>query len=223
MRPVQKRGFFNFCCAFIPGASEMYMGFMKMGFSLMLTFFLGISAIGFLELSDMFMLLPMVMWFYAFFHARNLTSCRPEIFATIQDDYFWNDFLDGKRIDIRSETSRKVIAWVLIIIGVATIWNIITRPISSMFDWMIESRFAPYVGWIYDAFASLPRLVISCVIILVGVRLITGKKKQLFLTNNSYDVVVTGSACNSNNAGNFNTSASDNTSVNNMGEVKKDA
>lgn len=223
MRPVQKRGFFNFCCAFIPGASEMYMGFMKMGCSLMLAFFLGISAIGFLELSDMFMLLPMVMWFYSFFHARNLTTCRPEVFMGLQDDYFWNDFLDGKRIDIKSETTRKVIAWALIIIGTVTIWNIISRPFQDMFDWMIESRFAPYIGWIYGAFESLPRLLVSIVILFVGVRMITGKKKQLFLTDNGYDIVTNSNAASSNNVGNFNGTSYSNVSVNNQGEEKKEA
>ena len=31
-----KNGFLTFCCAFIPGAGQMYQGYMKRGLSLML-------------------------------------------------------------------------------------------------------------------------------------------------------------------------------------------
>ena len=32
-----KNGFLTFCCAFIPGAGQMYQGYMKRGLSLILT------------------------------------------------------------------------------------------------------------------------------------------------------------------------------------------
>ena len=34
-----KNGFLTFCCAFIPGAGQMYQGYMKRGLSLILIFF----------------------------------------------------------------------------------------------------------------------------------------------------------------------------------------
>ena len=36
----KKSKFFTFCCSLIPGAGEMYLGFLKQGISIMTTFFL---------------------------------------------------------------------------------------------------------------------------------------------------------------------------------------
>ena len=187
---AQKRGFFNFIFSFLPGAAEMYMGFMKMGASLMLGFFGMIGIIGFLGLSDAFMMIPIVLYFYSFFHARNIATCRPEVFAGLQDDYFWNELLDGKEINIKSETAKKIGAWVLIIAGVSMLWNLITDPIMDGLR-----AFADLTGmqFIYDAvdgfIYSLPRLVVAIVIIAVGVKLIRGKKKNLYIDEkSSYDM-----------------------------------
>lgn len=187
---AQKRGFFNFIFSFLPGAAEMYMGFMKMGASLMLGFFGMIGIIGFLGLSDAFMMIPIVLYFYSFFHARNIATCRPEVFAGLQDDYFWNELLDGKEINIKSETAKKIGAWALIIAGVSMLWNLITDPIMDGLR-----AFADLTGmqFIYDAvdgfIYSLPRLVVAIVIIAVGVKLIRGKKKNLYIDEkSSYDM-----------------------------------
>ncbi|WP_026527124.1 hypothetical protein [Butyrivibrio sp. VCD2006] len=185
MRPRQKRGFFNFIFAFLPGAAEMYMGFMKMGASLMLTFFGVIMMIGFLDLSDAFAVFIPVIWFYGFFHARNLATCTPDIFMSIRDDFFWNDFIDGKKINIQSEKTRKVIAWALIIIGIATLWNMVTRPIEEAFLWMTDSPIARYL---HGAFESIPKLLIALLIIFVGLKMINGKKKELFISDITYDI-----------------------------------
>ncbi|SDB66823.1 hypothetical protein [Butyrivibrio sp. INlla16] len=179
---AQKRGFFNFIFAFVPGAAEMYMGFMKMGISLMGAFFGLMGLIAFLGLSDAFMMIPIVLWFYSFFHARNMATCRIDIFAGLQDDYFWNELFDGKGINLKSETAKKVSAWVLIIAGVSIIWNIVVEPILGGVEALANMT---GLNFIYDAVAgcvySLPRLIIAVVIIVLGLRLIRGKKNTLYV------------------------------------------
>ncbi|WP_022762961.1 MULTISPECIES: hypothetical protein [unclassified Butyrivibrio] len=179
---AQKRGFFNFIFAFVPGAAEMYMGFMKMGISLMGAFFGLMGLIAFLGLSDAFMMIPIVLWFYSFFHARNMATCRIDVFAGLQDDYFWNEFFDGKGINLKSETAKKISAWVLIIAGVSIIWNIVVEPILSGVEALANMT---GLNFIYDAVAgcvySLPRLIIAVVIIVLGLRLIRGKKNTLYV------------------------------------------
>ena len=160
------------------------MGFMKMGASLMLTFMGGIMAIGFLGLSDAFVAIPAVMWFYGFFHARNLTTCHPEVFERIKDEYFWNDFIDGKKLNIKSESARKVIAWVLIIIGVSTLWSIGRNSL----EWLVETIAPGKVGLVYSMLDSIPRILIALVIIFAGLTLISGKKKELFITDKTFDI-----------------------------------
>ena len=61
MKTKKKSRFLTFCFSMLPGAGEMYMGFMRTGVSLMLLFFLSIyipvslrlselSVIGFVEI-----------------------------------------------------------------------------------------------------------------------------------------------------------------------------
>ena len=86
-----KNGFLTFCCAFIPGAGQMYQGYMKRGLSLILTACL----IGMVSsLLNPVLLLLVVVWMYSFFDTFNL---RAQIGAGTapQDDYLvhinWHD------------------------------------------------------------------------------------------------------------------------------------
>ena len=49
MKTKKKSRFLSFCFSFLPGAAEMYMGFMKTGMSLMLVFFLLIAFSGWIQ------------------------------------------------------------------------------------------------------------------------------------------------------------------------------
>ena len=78
-----KNGFLTFCCAFIPGAGQMYQGYMKRGLSLILTACL-IGMVG--SLLNPVLLLLVVLWMYSFFDTFNL---RAQIIADTapEDDY----------------------------------------------------------------------------------------------------------------------------------------
>ena len=66
-----KNGFLTFCCAFIPGAGQMYQGYMKRGLSLILT----ACCIGMVSsLLNPVLLLLVVVWMYSFFDTFNLNS-----------------------------------------------------------------------------------------------------------------------------------------------------
>ncbi|WP_026511057.1 hypothetical protein [Butyrivibrio sp. LC3010] len=184
---AQKRGFFNFIFAFMPGAAEMYMGFMKMGISIMGSFMGMIGIIGFLGLSDAFMIIPVVLWFYAFFHARNLATCNPQFFMTVQDDYFWNELFGEKKINIQSSTARKIVAWVLIIAGLSIIWNMIMSPISEGLNYIADYTGLAIFEIINNAFYFLPTFIFAIVIVYIGIRLIIGKKKDLYITDKYMD------------------------------------
>ncbi|WP_026664929.1 hypothetical protein [Butyrivibrio sp. FC2001] len=191
MRPQQKRGLFNFLCAFMPGASEMNMGFMKMGLSIMAVFVISFGLIPLLSLNDIFMVVPMIMWFYGFFHARNLTHSAPEVFASLKDDFFWNELVTGKAINIKSETLRKCGAWALIVMGVLMLWNIVWDPISDYLQYlMYEQEHGRIAGYIYQLVYSFPKCVVGALIIVIGVKLILGKKQQLYITDTSSNPIL---------------------------------
>ena len=66
-----KNGFLTFCCAFIPGAGQMYQGYMKRGLSLILM----ACCIGMVSsLLNPVMLLLVVVWMYSFFDTFNLRA-----------------------------------------------------------------------------------------------------------------------------------------------------
>lgn len=62
----KKNGFFRFLWSFIPGAGEMYMGFMKQGVTLMAVF-AGIIAVA-IAMNMVFFFFPLpIIWFILFF------------------------------------------------------------------------------------------------------------------------------------------------------------
>lgn len=169
----QKRGkFTTFLYSLIPGAAEMYMGFMKKGISLMAVFILCFVVPSVLRVSDVFILFAVLVWFYSFFHARNLASCKEEEFQQLSDEYVWSSFIEGKEIKITNPSLRKWGAIILIVYGVAQLWHTIARWIYYLIPdhmWETASMFVDEV----------PQVLVSLVIIIIGLKLIAGKKEEL--------------------------------------------
>lgn len=169
----QKRGrFTTFLCSLIPGAAEMYMGFMKKGISLMAIFILCFVIPSVLRVSDVFILFAVLVWFYSFFHARNLAACSAEEFKELEDTYVWSSFIEGKEIKITNPTLRKWGAIILIVYGLSQLWRSISRWIYQLIPnhlWEVGSMFVD----------EIPKVVVSIVIIIIGFRLIAGKKEEL--------------------------------------------
>ena len=169
----QKRGkVTTFLCSLIPGAAEMYMGFMKKGISLMAIFILCFVVPSVLRVSDVFILFAVLVWFYSFFHARNLTACKEEEFLALTDEYVWSSFIEGKEIKITNPTLRKWGAIVLIVYGLSQLWRSISRWIYQL----LPSHLWEVGSMIVD---EVPQVVVSIVIIIIGFRLIAGKKEEL--------------------------------------------
>ena len=82
----KKNKLLTFLWSLIPGAGEMYLGFFKMGTSLMALFLLLLSFSGFLNFYVLSLLSP-VVWFYSFFHTNNLNSLPDEEFYALEDSY----------------------------------------------------------------------------------------------------------------------------------------
>lgn len=168
----KKNGFFTFIWSFMPGAAEMYMGFMKCGLSLMLLFFGGITISSVIYYSNVFLLVPVLVWFYSFFHARNLASCTEEVLQTMEDDFIWDNFGDGSKTKIASPTFRKWGAAILIVIGASMLWQNCRSVIANI----LPDRYWNVVWPIFD---NMPQVAISLLIIIIGIGLIVGKKKEV--------------------------------------------
>ena len=174
MKQQKKSKFFTFIFSFIPGAAEMYMGFMKQGISLMAMFMVCLAIP--LSLSvrpfEMLALSAVVVWFYSFFHARNLAALPEADFNALEDCFVWEGFLEEKSFKISSPTIRKWVAGILMVIGAVMLWD----NFSSITYQLIPNR---YWDEVYPIISRIPELVVAVLIIVIGFRLIAGKKEEL--------------------------------------------
>ena len=146
----KKSGFLTFCFSLVPGAGEMYMGFMKQGVSIMAFFWLLIFLSAFLNIGPVLFILP-ILWCYSFFNVHNLRGMCDEEFYAMEDDYLFH--LDRVLPAERWNKKRNnILAWVLIVVGVVILWSIVD---------------------------VVPQLAVSFFFIWVGISLIRGKKKEL--------------------------------------------
>lgn len=172
MKPKKKNNVFTFFCSFLPGAAEMYMGFMRMGISLMALFFLTFMIPAMFNANDVFICLAFTVWFYGFFHARNLSACDDEAFELLKDQFIWEEFIEGKPVKISEKIGRKWIAGILIFLGMGILWSNFRSIIYNLIPDELWEELYPIV-------ANIPGTVIAVIIIIVGVRMILGKKEEL--------------------------------------------
>ena len=168
----KKSGFWNFILAWVPGCSEMYMGFMKMGVSLMAAFW-GIIVVAILLNMGPLMFGAMIVWFYSFFHARNLYHTDEELFAQMEDNYLFDLEAIRASKEMISGKYRRIVAIVLVILGIV----LVLRGLYSTFAFILPE----IVRDIYFRIAyDLPQIVVGVAIIVIGKTMLNGKKQELF-------------------------------------------
>lgn len=171
MRQQKKSKFFNFMCSFIPGAAEMHMGFMKQGLSLMALFALSIVGCAY-EVQALFIPAMVLIWFYGFFHARNVAALPDEEFSALSDAFIWEGVIEQNGFKISSPTIRKWAAGILIVLGAGMLWDNFSTIIYNL----IPDR---YWDEVYPIVNRIPEVVVALLIIVIGFRLIAGKKEEL--------------------------------------------
>ena len=168
-----KNGFLTFCCAFIPGAGQMYQGYMKRGLSLITMFCVAFGA-GTL-LGVLYVAMPIV-WMYSFFDTFNL---RAQIGAGTapEDDYLVHfNWHDARMTQFMGE-SHKLVGWGLIALGAIVFYNnIIMRVLGDvMWRWGQDN---PVFRAIYLMLDALPQIVVCVALIVCGMWLVRGPKNK---------------------------------------------
>lgn len=171
MKQQKKNKFFTGILSFVPGAAEMYMGFMKQGISMMGIFLLCIAITG-LFYMDLFVFAAILVWAYSFFHARNVAASEEDVFLTLQDNYIWTDFIDGKNMQVSNPVFRKWGAWILVVLGVVMLWQNVSKFIYRLIPEQMWNLMAPVIE-------QIPEFVIAFMLIIIGIRMIKGKKEEL--------------------------------------------
>lgn len=163
----KKNSFLTFCFAFIPGAGQMYQGYMKRGVSLMGLFALVSFVAGFMRMGFLTFALP-VIWFYAFFDTFNIKGMTEQDRAQ-RPDAFLLDMNGVLNKDWQALLRRRhgVVGWLCIFLGAYLIFINFVEP------WMWQLR--EYMPWLVSLIDSLPTLVVAVLVIVLGVFLLKGR------------------------------------------------
>ena len=158
-----KNGFLTLLFAFIPGAGQMYQGYMKRGLSLVLMCCaIGAVAVLFSPVA----LFLLVVFMYSFFDTLNLRA-QIALGKAPEDDYL---------VHLDPKDSHKLVGWVLIVFGVLIVYeNIIMEMLNEvLWRWGRDSvAFRAF----YLVMDRLPDVVACVAFILCGVWLVRGPRK----------------------------------------------
>lgn len=172
MKQQKKGKFFTFIFSFLPGAAEMYMGFMRQGVSLMALFLLSLVIPLSTNSLEILAMTAVVIWFYGFFHARNLAAMPEAEFMELSDAFIWEGFLEERNFRISNPALRKWGAAILIVFGAVLLWENFSSIIYNLIPDYLWSKLYPIIN-------SVPQVVIAVLIIVIGFRLMAGKKEEL--------------------------------------------
>lgn len=151
--------------AFLPGAGHMYMGLMKMGVSFMAAFF-GVIAVSDLLGLDPLAYLSAIIWFYSFFDCMNKRFSHDADFEKIEDRYLFSFDKIKEKISA-NKNSKLILGIVLVALGVYIMLINFLRQLNVFF---------PGIAVVESVIS--PRVLASVAIIVFGVWLIIGKRKE---------------------------------------------
>lgn len=164
-----KNGLLTLLFAFIPGAGQMYQGYMKRGLSLMLMCcVIGVLAMLFSPIA----LFLMLVFMYSFFDTLNLRA-QIALGNAPADDYLVHLDPKDKRLARLLLDSHKLVGWALIAFGALIAYQSLIMNILGdlVYRWGHSS---PVFRALYLVMASLPDVVVCVALIVCGVWLVKG-------------------------------------------------
>lgn len=168
----KKSGFWTVLFSFLPGAGQMYQGYMKRGVSLM-GLFCGVVLISaLLNVAELSLVLP-VVFCYAFFDSLNIHSYTFEDAQAHPDDFLFFESESGL-LQRLHRVQGKGLGIALVAVGC----YLLLRNFYGMFmGWLWY-----YSEWAYrlldNCLDRVPSLAVGLAIILLGLHLIRGGKKK---------------------------------------------
>ena len=158
---MKKNAFLTFIFACIPGAGQMYYGYMKRGLS-MITFFCLFIMAG--TLVNVLVVGSIIVWMYSFFDTydliRHLAAGEPK-----DDDLLLPANWDNIRAILPQHN--KLLGWGLIAFGIWALYNILIA------DWMttVLEHFFGY-GYAYDIIHGIPNILVGILLVVAGIKLL---------------------------------------------------
>lgn len=173
-----------FLFSLIPGAAHMYIGLVKRGLVIMLALVAG-AGLAMMADTPAFLLVLPVLWFYSFFDAWYKYHLPEDKLAKVRDDFLF--FLNAMPENVRSDPRFKKVASanvlkvggiVAIIAGAYLIWDqIIVRVLIRLLS-DTDAEILSQISY------KLPQVAVAVILIVVGIKLISHKKRELDRKNN---------------------------------------
>ena len=168
---MKKSLFLTFCFSFIPGAGQMYQGYMKKGLSVMILFATMIALFAMTEIAIFAIPIPIILA-YSFFNTYNL---RNKIGTNNQeeDKYIWEEEESKKMFgSIKIKKKNTLLGSCLILIGIYILLNSVLLKIANIYDIEIISNVIHIVS------RYLPSLIIAVLSIVFGLKFILNKNEN---------------------------------------------
>lgn len=171
-RPRTKSKFLTFMCSLIPGAGQMYFGLYKKGISIM-SLFCGIIFLATtLYLPSLTVILP-IIYFYSFFESVNRMNMPVEQVKFLKDDWMFIGSLGfNEKCKGFFEKTGSIGLWIGVAVFAIGIYALFSG-LSNVFAYF--GNYEIY-NWIRLVLRWTPSLVIPIICILIGIRLIVGRK-----------------------------------------------
>lgn len=164
-----KNGILTFFFAFIPGAGQMYQGYMKRGLSLISVCCL--VCVAAILLPPLLALLPIV-WMYSFFDTFNLRS-QLGAEAAPEDDYLVHIQSDTQLKQLMAK-SHTLVGWALVALGGYALYD--TFLMGTLRNLYYRYENSALVRTLYDLGRNLPTLAVCVALIVVGIWLVRGPR-----------------------------------------------
>ena len=153
--------------ALFPGAGHMFNGFMKLGLSFMALFWFIILFSGWARMDVLALLLPLV-WFWSFMDCINRRFIDEAEFYAQEDQWLFSGYYNLSFGKISGRVGL-LIGVFLILVGLYALFCNFIMP-------MLPEHIEDYLWHLtYD----LPEAILAIIVIVVGVFLITGRKKKM--------------------------------------------
>ena len=168
---MKKNGILTLLFAFIPGAGQMYQGYMKRGLSLVL------MAAAICIVSGIFspiLSVLLVVFMYSFFDTFNLRA-QIGMGTAPEDDYLVHFDPQDKRLARMMMDSHKLVGWCLIAVGAMIAYEQIIMNTLGDILWR-WGKTSPVWRAVYLVMDELPEVVVCVALILCGIWLVKGPK-----------------------------------------------
>lgn len=167
---MKKNLFLTFCFSFIPGAGQMYQGYMKRGLSIMIIFALSI-ALSVMVGTPIFTIPIPIVIAYSFFDTYNIRN-RMGGDQVVEDEYIWKSLELEEIFGNKNKIKRNsVVGVILILVGAYLIFNTVFHTLAVRFG-------LTYLRVFSDIFMQfLPPVIIAVLSISLGLKFLTKDKK----------------------------------------------